>query len=306
MKSLCTVWPPEAGGYVQTLASKKGIGPAEGSPAGDKPPLLARAKVYKVGIQVTAPIVAMVILLVLWQVIVVGGHIPDYILPAPSSFLPMIGKSWPQLWAATVTTGEEAIVGFLVAIVFSIPLALLLASIRLVRDMIYPLVVFFQIVPKIAVAPLLIVWFGANQMSVIVLTWALCFFPILVNSMTGFMAIDQQQLYITRSMGASRWQTFRYLRLQSALPFIFAGLRVAVVLAVVGVIVGEFVGSNAGLGYIIEASSGVLNTPLIFADLVVLTVLGLALNYIVVGAEWLLMPWKRKVGRSLWLWTRTS
>lgn len=290
---------------MQTLASKQGAGSAEGAPAGDRRPLLARANVYKVGIQVAAPIAAMLLLLVLWQVIVAGGHVPDYILPAPSSFLPAIGKNWSQLWSATVITGEEAIVGFLIAIAFSIPLALLLASIRVVRDMVYPLVVFFQLVPKIAVAPLLIVWFGANKMSVIVLTWALCFFPILVNSMAGFMAIDQQQLYITKSMGASRWQTFRYLRLQSALPYIFAGLRIAVVLAVVGVIVGEFVGSNAGLGYIIEASSGILNTSLIFADLVVLTVLGLVLNYIVVGAEWLLMPWKRKVRRSLWLWART-
>jgi NitT/TauT family transport system permease protein len=284
---------------VQTLASKQGAGSADETPAGGKTPLLARANVYKVGIQVASPIAAMLLLLVLWQVIVAGAHVPNYILPAPSAFLPAIGKNWGVLWSATVTTGEEAIVGFVIAIVFSIPLALLLASIRVVRDMVYPLVVFFQVVPKIAVAPLLIVWFGANKMSVIILTWALCFFPVLVNSMAGFMAIDQQQLYITKSMGASRWQTFRYLRLQSALPFIFAGLRIAVVLAVVGVIVGEFVGSNAGLGYIIEASSGILNTSLIFADLVVLTVLGLVLNYIVVGAEWLLMPWKRKVRRSL-------
>lgn len=284
---------------MQTLANKQGAGSAEGAPAGDKTPLLARANVYKIGVQVAAPIAAMFILLALWQVIVQGARVPNYILPAPSAFLPAVARNWPELWSATFTTGEEAIVGFLAAIVFSIPLALLLASIRVVRDMIYPLVVFFQVVPKIAVAPLLIVWFGANKMSVIILTWALCFFPILVNSMTGFMAIDEQQLYITKSMGASRWQTFRYLRFQSALPFIFAGLRIAVVLAVVGVIVGEFVGSNAGLGYIIQASSGILNTSLIFADLVVLTVLGLVLNYIVVGAEWLLMPWKHKVRRSL-------
>lgn len=290
---------------MQTAASKQGAGAADGTSAGNAVPWLARANAYKIGIQVAAPIAAMVLLLVLWQVIVDGARVPNYILPAPSSFLPMVGKSWPELWSATVTTGEEAIVGFLIAIAFSIPLALLLASIRVVRDMVYPLVVFFQLVPKIAVAPLLIVWFGANKLSVIVLTWALCFFPILVNSMAGFMAIDPQQLYITRSMGATRWQTFRYLRLQSALPFIFAGFRIAVVLAVVGVIVGEFVGSNAGLGYIIEASSGILNTPLIFADLVVLTVLGLVLNYLVVGAEWLLMPWKRKVRRSLWLWAGT-
>lgn len=284
---------------MQTLANKQSAGAAEGTQAGDKTPLLARANVYKIGVQVAAPIAAMFILLALWQVIVQGAHVPNYILPAPSAFLPAVGRNWPELWSATFITGEEAIVGFLAAIVFSIPLALLLASIRVVRDMIYPLIVFFQVVPKIAVAPLLIVWFGANKMSVMILTWALCFFPILVNSMTGFMAIDEQQLYITKSMGASRWQTFRYLRFQSALPFIFAGLRIAVVLAVVGVIVGEFVGSNAGLGYIIQASSGVLNTSLIFADLVVLTVLGLVLNYVVVAAEWLLMPWQRKVRRSL-------
>lgn len=255
--------------------------------------LAVRARVL--GARVAAPVIAVIFVLVLWQIIVTAARVPSYILPAPSRFIPVIGKDWSQLWSSTVVTGDETVIGFLLAVAFSIPLALLLASIRLVRDAVYPLIVFFQVIPKIAVAPLLIVWFGAGQLSVIVLTWALCFFPILVDSMVGFMAIDERHLYITRSMGATRWQAFRYLRLQSALPHIFAGLRVAIVLAVVGVIVGEFVGSNAGLGYLLEASTGILNTRLVFADLVVLTAFGLLLNYIVVGAEWLFMPWKRKV-----------
>jgi NitT/TauT family transport system permease protein len=234
------------------------------------------------------------VVLAMWEAIVEAFRIPQYILPPPSEFLPFVVTSWGQLWSATVVTAQEVVAGFLLGAVFSIPLALLLASLRPVRDTLYPLIVFFQVVPKIAVAPLMIIWFGAGMSSVILLTFALCFFPILVNSMAGFSQLDPRKLYITRSMGASRWQTFRYLRVQSAMPFIFAGFRVASVLAVTGAIVGQFVGSNAGLGYLLEASTGILNTDLVFADVVVLSVFGLLVNYAVVLGEALLMPWNRR------------
>lgn len=116
--------------------------------------------------------------------------------------------------------------------------------------------------------------------------------------MIGFMSIDHQLLYITKSMGASRFQTLRYVRFPSAVTYIFAGLKISVVLAVIGVIVGEFVGSNAGLGYLLEASAGILNTSLVFADLVILSVLGLILNYLVLACEWLVTPWKRNSERN--------
>lgn len=245
-------------------------------------------------LRLLAPAAGLAVVLAMWEAIVEAFDIPGYILPPPSEFLPTVVTEWSQLWSATLVTAEEVIAGFLLGAIFSIPLALLLASLRPVRETLYPLIVFFQVVPKIAVAPLMIIWFGAGQSSVILLTFALCFFPILVNSMAGFSQLDPRKLYITRSMGASRWQTFRYLRVQSALPFIFAGFRVASVLAVTGAIVGQFVGSNAGLGYLLEASTGILNTDLVFADVVVLSVFGLLVNYAVVLAEALLMPWNRR------------
>lgn len=244
--------------------------------------------------RIMAPIAGLIVVLALLQAAVSAFHIPNYILPPPTDFLPAIANNWGQLWPATAVTTEEVVYGFALATVFSIPLALVLSSLRVVRDTLYPLIVFFQVIPKIAIAPLMIIWFGAGKLSVTLLTLALCFFPILVNSMTGFTQLDPRRLYITRSMGASRWQTFRYLRVQSALPFIFAGFRVASTLAVTGVIVGQFVGSAAGLGYLLEASTGILNTSLVFADVVVLSLLGLIINYVVVAAEALFMPWQRK------------
>lgn len=243
------------------------------------------------------PILALLVLAGIWQVLVVALNVPLYILPPPTKFIPTVGSDWSILWSATLTTAEEVLYGFLLGTVVGVSLALVFAQVRIVRDALYPVVVFFQVIPKIALAPLMVVWFGAGTLSVTLVTFALCVFPILVNSMTGFMNIDERMLYITSSMGAGRWQTFRYMRLQSAMPFIFAGLRVAVVLATTGAIVGEFVGSNSGLGYVLDAATGQLNTQLVFADLTVLSLFGLLLNYVVVGIEWLAMPWRRGRGR---------
>lgn len=270
---------------------------AVNSPVRAMPPHRGRARRVVFSGQtarILAPIAGLAAVLALLQLAVAVFHIPKYILPPPSDFLPAIVTDWNQLWPATVVTAEEVVYGFLLGTVFSIPLALVLSSIRPIRDTLYPLIVFFQVIPKIAIAPLMIIWFGAGKMSVTLLTFALCFFPILINSMAGFSQLDPRRLYITKSMGASRWQTFRYLRVQSALPYMFAGFRVASTLAVTGVIVGQFVGSAAGLGYLLEASTGILNTALVFADVVVLSILGLVVNYIVVAAEALCMPWQRR------------
>lgn len=254
--------------------------------------------VGRLAVKVVAPLGGLLLLGLIWQAAVAVFDVPIYILPPPSKFVPSIGYNWSVLWSATLVTAEEIIYGFVLGAVVSIPLALLFSSVRWIRAAFYPLVVFLQVIPKIAVAPLLIIWFGANKQSVVILTFTLCFFPILVNALAGFTELEERQLYISRSMGASRWQTFKYIRLKSAMPFIFAGFKIAIVLAVTGVIVGQFVGSNAGLGYVLEAATGILNTPLIFADLVVLSVLGLIANYVIVGLEWLAMPWRRGKGAS--------
>lgn len=239
------------------------------------------------------PLLSFLVLLAAWELAVVLGRVPEFILPAPSQFLQRVVASRDLLWTHALATTNEIVWGFVWATVVSVPLALLITSVRFLERALYPLIVFFQLIPKIAIAPLFIVWFGFGPFPKILLTFLLCFFPTLVASMAGFNAIEPRLFYLTRSMGASRWQTFRYIRLPAALPFIFSGLKVSIVFASTGAIVGEFVGANAGLGYLLLRGTSYLDTPLIFAVLVVLSVLGLASSYLVQASEQLIMPWQR-------------
>ena len=254
----------------------------------------ARQRNITVARMILLPIGAIVGLLVLWEIWVRLANVPRYVLPAPSEVAATIGTRGELLWSNLGVTVSEVLLGFFWGIVVAIPIALVLALVPPVRDALYPLMVLLQVTPKIAVAPLFVVWFGIGSTSVTLLTFLLCFFPMLINSMTGFMNLDPRMLYITRAMGATRLQTFRYLRLQSAMPYIFSGLRISAVFATTGAIVGEFVGSTAGLGFMLAAASGLSNTAEVFAVLFVLAGVGLSLNYAVVLLEWILMPWNRQ------------
>jgi len=240
------------------------------------------------------PTLAFVATIVLWQAAVELFDIKPYILPAPSAMFERLFANVGILWDATLVTGTEVILGFLLAAVISIPLAYAIASVRLVEIAFYPLIVVLQTIPKIAVAPLFIVWFGFDMLPKVLLTFLLCFFPILVDTMTGFKSLDPRLLYITKSMGANGLQTFRYVRVPAAIPFIFSGLKVAVVMAVTGAIVAEFIGSNGGLGYVLLRASSLLDTALIFAVLVALSILGLVFSTAVELLEKLVAPWQRR------------
>lgn len=243
---------------------------------------------------VLLPLLTMGGLVLAWQLLVPVFEVPEYILPVPSEFLVRTWDARELLWRNALVTGAEVLLGFGAATLLSVPLALAIALTRFLERAFYPLIVFFQLIPKIAIAPLFIVWFGFGLFPKVLITFLLCFFPTLVASMVGFKAVEQRLLYITRSMGASRWQTFRFIRLPAALPFIFTGLRVSIVFAATGAIVGEFVGANAGLGYLLLRGTSYLDTSLIFAVLVVLSVMGLAFSYAVIFTEKLVMPWRSK------------
>lgn len=265
----------------------------DASVAPPPPPRGARWK-YRDRLSVVGlPILAFVGLIVLWELAVIVFGVREYILPRPSDFLVRVWEERALLWEHSLVTSNEVILGFIAATVISIPLALIIVSVPLLERAFYPLIVFFQIIPKIAIAPLFIVWFGFGPFPKILLTFLLCFFPILVASMSGFRALDPRILYLTRSMGATWWQTFRYVRTPAALPFIFSGLKVSIVLAVTAAIVAEFVGANSGLGYLLLRGSSYFDTNLIFATLVVLSVLGMLFNYVVQIAERLIMPWQQ-------------
>jgi len=234
------------------------------------------------------------ILLLAWQFLVRLFGVPEYILPVPSEFFVKLVAERGLIWQHTLVTANEILLGFLVATIISVPLGFVIVQVRFLERALYPLIVFFQLVPKIAVAPLFIVWFGFGLFPKVLFTFLLCFFPTLVASMAGFRALDERVLHLTRSMGASRWQTFRYIRLPAALGYIFSGLKVSIVFSATGAIVAEFVGANAGLGYLLLRATSYLDMPLVFAVLAALSVVGIFFSYAVQLLETLLMPWQRR------------
>jgi NitT/TauT family transport system permease protein len=241
----------------------------------------------------SAPVLTFVVLIVLWDVLVAVFRVPDYLVPAPQAVIPKLYQARQALWQNTLTTLREIVIGFAITVVLSIPMGLVIALSLVARRIAYPVLVFIQLVPKIAVAPLFLVWFGFGIQSKVLLTVLLSFFPLLLASIAGFQALDTRLLYLTRSMGASAWQTFWHVRFPSALHVIFAGLKTTATIAATAAIVAEFVGSNAGLGYQLLVATGVLDTPLIFAILLILTVIGIGLNYLIEAAAYFAMPWQR-------------
>jgi len=251
------------------------------------PPTKARDRISAV----LYPIATFAALLVAWQFLVRLFGVPEYILPLPTEFLSKLVESRALIWQHTLVTASEVLLGFLFAAAIGVPLGLMIVSFRWLERSLYPLIVFFQLIPKIAVAPLFVVWFGFGPFPKILLTFMLCFFPTLVASMTGFRALDERVLYLTRSMGANAGQTFRYIRLPSAIAHIFGGFKVSIVFAATGAIVAEFVALNSGLGYLLLRATSYLDMPLIFAVLVALSAIGIVFSYAVQLLERLCMPW---------------
>jgi NitT/TauT family transport system permease protein len=240
------------------------------------------------------PALVFIALVVLWWAAVEIFKAPVYLLPPPQDVLPRIVSSRVSLWNHSLVTLQEIILGFGLSVVTAIPMGLLIALSPAAKRMLYPLLMFIQLVPKIAIAPLFVVWVGFGMTSKVLLTLLLTFFPLLLASMAGFQILDQRLLYLTRSMGATFWQTFRYLRFPSALPVIFGGLKTSATIAATAAIVAEFVGANKGLGYILLQATGTLDTTYVFAILFLLTIIGLALNTIVEVAEYFMTPWRRE------------
>lgn len=244
-----------------------------------------------------APAVTFVLLLAAWGLAVTAFKVPEYLLPAPKDVIARLVADRSLLRTDALVTIQEIVLGFGLTIVTAIPLGLLVALSATAKRIVYPLLVFIQLVPKIAIAPLFLVWFGFGMESKVVLTVLMTFFPLLLASVSGFQILDTQLLYLTRSMGASGLQTFRFLRLPAALPVIFSGLKTAATIAATAAIVAEFVGANQGLGYQLLQGTSTLDTQLIFAILLLLTFIGIALNYMVEFAEYLLTPWQRKANQ---------
>jgi len=229
----------------------------------------------------------------LWWGAVVLFKIPAYLLPGPGAVFSRLMSDSGLLWSHSQTTLIEILLGFGLTIVTAIPLGLLIALSALAKQVVYPPIMLMQLVPKIAVAPLFLVWLGFGLESKVLLTILMTFFPLLLASISGFMILDDRLLFLTKSMGASRWDTFRYLRFPAALPVIFSGIKTSATIAATAAIVAEFVGANKGLGYVLLRGTSTMDIELVFAVLVVLTIVGIAVNYLVEFSEWAMTPWQR-------------
>ena len=233
-------------------------------------------------------------LLLLWEVLVRASDVPIFVLPAPSDFLARLVEDRGRLAYHGLLTTKLILYGFVAGAVPGVVLGYLIARFRLAEQVLYPLVVFVQGLPKITLAPLMLVWFGFADFPKILLTALITFFPILVDSVTGFKTIDPRQYYLSRSVGASWWQTFRLFELPSAAPSIFSGAKITIVIAVTVVIVVEWLNSQNGLGYLVLRAMDEADTPLLFAVLVVGSMIGVLLSWAVTLAERLLLPWRRR------------
>lgn len=240
-------------------------------------------------------------LLLAWEAGVKFGEVPAYLLPPPSTIFIRIVTDYRMLFMHTLVTVNEVIIGFALAIVVSIPLAAVLAQFRTVERALYPMLVASQTVPKVAIAPLFVVWFGFGLLPKIMIAFLICFFPILIDALIGFRSTPKEVMWLASSMGAPRWRIFFNFQLPAALPNIFAGLKVASTLAVVGAVVGEFVAADRGLGYQLIVANGMLDVVLSFSILVVLSIMGILIFALVDAAERLLLPWHishRPAGRE--------
>ncbi|MCS7247487.1 MAG: ABC transporter permease [Anaerolineales bacterium] len=229
--------------------------------------------------------------LLFWEFAVVVFRIPRYILPSLSSIIRQFIRNFDLIWEYTLVTGYETLVGFLVAVALGVPLAMLTAFSKILRQTFYPFAVALEMVPKIAFAPLFVTWFGFGFIPKIIIVFLVCFFPILLNGILGFTSLSQEMIYFSRSTGASPLRMFWKIRLPAALPELFVGLKGAAVNATVGATISEWIGGDAGLGYYIQIATGQLRMDLAFAIIFMLTALGLLLFYIVQLVEKRMIPW---------------
>jgi len=229
--------------------------------------------------------------LLVWEVGVRLAGVPAYILPPPTQIFADLWKRLPRLAAASAYTIQPMLLGFLAAVIFGVAIALVIAFSRRLEAIVYPLLVFFQIIPKIAVAPLFIIWFGFGLMPKVLLVFLLSFFPVVVSAITAFRSVDADIMDLARSTGASRLRTFWKVQLPHALPTLFTGFKVAAALSATAAVVAEFVASDQGLGFLLLEYNGALDTSMTFATIIVLSALGLSLYGVVELLEHLAIPW---------------
>lgn len=228
---------------------------------------------------------SLVAIVVVWQLVILVFGVEPFTLPGPVSVAKTLNESFSVLKPAWTTTIEETLLGFAIAAASGIALAAAIAASKTVERLLYPMLVVLNAVPKIALAPVFIAWFGLESTPRVLMAALLAVFPIVVSTVVGLVGIDDGLLLLGRSTDAGRLRIFRIIRLPAALPGIFGGLKVGITLALTGAVVGELVGGNTGLGYIITTAQGNLQLPLAFAAIVLLAVTGVVFFYVLEAVE---------------------
>lgn len=237
------------------------------------------------------PLAGFAVIVAIWQAYGELFHISTIVLPTPQDILDASWRHYDLLLDETWPTFFESVCGFALALVIGIPLAVCIANSRVLNLSLYPILIATQSIPKVAVAPIILVWFGLGMESKLAIAFLVAFFPIVVDTATGLRETPAGLFELGRSLRASRWQMFWKIQFPAALPFIFSGAKVAVTLAVIGAVIGEFIGSVNGLGNLLLSANSQLDGPLAWAALVWLSLLGVLLFLGVVVAQKLVMPW---------------
>jgi NitT/TauT family transport system permease protein len=234
----------------------------------------------------------LLVIVVFWEIAVRVMNVPVYILPSPTRIAQVFASYWPRLLINSGYTMIEVLSGFILSIAVGVPLAVLVTYSRFAERAIYPLIVATQSIPKVAVAPLLLAWFGYGMTPKVVIVMLLSFFPIVINSVVGMKSASAEMIYLAQSMGASPWQAFWKFRLPQALPNIFAGLKLATVLSVIGAMVGEFIGADKGLGYVILVAGSTFDIARQFAAIIMISAIGMIFFAVIERIERVALPWR--------------
>jgi NitT/TauT family transport system permease protein len=245
----------------------------------------------RIATQIGYPLAGTVLLIALWTFLCVYANVPTVVLPTPDKVLYAFIARFDLIWSEGWVTLKETVYGFILALVIGIPMAVAVANSRAMNLMFYPLLIGLQSVPKVALAPIVLVWLGTGIESKLAIVWLVAFFPIIVDTVAGLRSTPRELLELARSLRATPMQVFLKVQLPAALPFIFTGAKVAITLAVIGAVIGEFIGSSEGLGFLLLSATSQLDSPLAFAALFALSFLGMFVYLLVELAERLAAPW---------------
>ena len=254
-------------------------------------PVQIRAVQPSAFIRVLYPAAAVIVAIGIWALIVHGFKVPDYILPPPEAVFITLVEKIHLLMRHSWATVKATIGGLALSIMIGVPFAMMLVWSQTLERAIMPLLVFSQCFPKIAIGPLLIIWFGWGILPKVLISFIIAFFPIVIQTALGLKSVESDELDLIRIMSPSDFQVFSKIRIPNALPYFFGGLKVAVTLSLIGAIVGEFIGSDRGLGYLLQYANTELDTELLFSTLILLMILGGVLFFVVIQLEKWLLPW---------------